>query len=209
MATALHHTHLLSVILFLLIYLIKTGLLLSNKTENLAKFSKMIKVPEMIISTLFLATGIYMVYQLGATTLLMIKIAMVIASIPLAIIGFKKGNKVLAVISLLLIIGAYGLAEVNKKRIAKKDIDPAIGNTSTSTYDTIAHGQNLYVAYCTNCHGTAGEGGSMGVSLINSTFDATQKADRIKNGSGTMPAFKDALTEEEVTALVSFVETLK
>ncbi|MBP9069466.1 MAG: SirB2 family protein, partial [Bacteroidia bacterium] len=58
------HTHILVVTLFLLLYVIKTILLLSNRTDLLQKFSKMFKIPEMIISTLFLITGIYLATQL-------------------------------------------------------------------------------------------------------------------------------------------------
>ena len=60
METGIRHTHLLTVVLFLLIYLIKTFLLLTNKNEKLASFTKAVKVPEMIISALFLGTGIYL-----------------------------------------------------------------------------------------------------------------------------------------------------
>ncbi len=111
-------THLVSVILFLLIYVIKTVLLLGNSKENLARFTKVLKVPEMIISVLFLGTGIYMITKVPViSTLLIIKLVCVAAAIPVAIIGFKKGNKVLAVFSLLLIISAYGLAEMHKTRL--------------------------------------------------------------------------------------------
>ena len=63
MYTGMLHTHTLVVILFLLIYLIKVGLLLFAKPETLDKFSKRIKIPEIIVSTLFLATGIYLAYN--------------------------------------------------------------------------------------------------------------------------------------------------
>src|SRR3954469_25112700 len=106
MYKGIFYTHLISVNLFLLIYLVKTVLLLTNKNEGLARFTKMVKVPEMIISTLFLATGIYLLVQVGTTKLLLIKIGMVVLSIPVAIIGFKKKNKILALLSLLMIIGA-------------------------------------------------------------------------------------------------------
>ena len=91
MYKTIFYSHLVSVILFLLIYFIKTVLLLANKNEGLAKFTKTVKVPEMIISTLFLLTGIYMLTQIPEIkTLMIIKIIVVLAAIPLAIIGFKK-----------------------------------------------------------------------------------------------------------------------
>ena len=91
MFTGLLHTHKLVVVLFLLIYIIKTVLLLIGKTENLEVFTKKVKVPEMIISFLFLVTGAVMLFQLPEIkTLLIIKIVAVFASIPLAVVGFKK-----------------------------------------------------------------------------------------------------------------------
>jgi len=197
MQTALRHTHLLSVILFLLIYLIKTFLLVTNKNEALAKFTKTIKVPEMIISVLFLGTGIYLLTMVGATKLLIIKIVMVLTAIPTAIVGFKKANKVLAVIALLLIIGAYGIAEVNKKKVEKQ------------TLSNSANGLEVYTVYCERCHGKDGIGGTMGLDLTISQFDHAAILERIKNGSGSMPSFKDVLTEQELEAVSIYVETLK
>ena len=55
--------HGISVMLFLLTYVIKTILLFTSK-DMLANYSKKTKVPEMIISTLFLMTGIYLAMQL-------------------------------------------------------------------------------------------------------------------------------------------------
>ena len=53
------HTHYLMVVLFTLIYLIKTILLLSDRDELLEKFKKKTKIAEMIVSFGFLATGIF------------------------------------------------------------------------------------------------------------------------------------------------------
>ena len=107
-------THQISVTLFLLIYLLKTILLLSDKREVLVTFTKKVKVFEMIVSALFLITGIYLAMQLPFNSrydyLFWIKLVMVFASIPIAIIAFKKGNKILAALSLLLITGSYGIA---------------------------------------------------------------------------------------------------
>src|ERR1700739_3126655 len=108
-------THFVVVTIFFLIYLIKTILLLANKKENLQSFTKKIKVIEMIVSVLFLGTGFYLMTQIPEIKIsLIIKISMVFMSIPLAVIGFKKGNKGLAVLSFLLILGAFGIAEMSK-----------------------------------------------------------------------------------------------
>jgi cytochrome c553 len=202
METAFRHTHILSVVLFLIIYLIKTILLLANKEEGLTKFTKIVKVPEMIISTLFLITGIYMITQVPEIkSLLIIKIIIVLASIPLAIIGFKKKNKALAVISLLLIITAYGLAEMSKKQKSK-----AMENISESTIN----GQELFNASCVSCHGTDGKLGLMGApDLSISTLDINSKIDIIKNGKGAMAAFGGTLTDEQIKAVAEYSESLK
>ncbi|MEM1137750.1 MAG: hypothetical protein AAGI07_18065, partial [Bacteroidota bacterium] len=80
MYTGLLHTHKLVVVLFLLIYLIKTVLLLIGKKDNLDTFSKKVKIPEMVISFLFLITGAVMLFQLPEIKiLLIIKIVAVFA----------------------------------------------------------------------------------------------------------------------------------
>jgi mono/diheme cytochrome c family protein len=204
METGMRHTHILTVILFLLIYLIKTILLLANKQESLAKFTKKVKVPEMIISTLFLVTGIYMMVQLPEIkSLLIVKIAAVLISIPLAVIGFKKQKKALAVISLLLLITAYGLAEMSKKQKSK-----AMENIVETNID----GKELYNASCKTCHGEDGKLGLMGAKdITQSSMDLNARIEIITNGkTGTgMNAFKGMLTEEQIKAVAAYTETLK
>lgn len=202
METGIRHTHLLSVILFLLIYLIKTVLLLSNKNEGLAKFTKVVKVPEMIVSTLFLVTGIYLLTQIPEIkSLLIIKIVAVLISIPLAIIGFKKKNKVLAVLSLLLIIGAYGMAEMSKKQKSK---------SMETISGTNLNGQELFNASCVSCHGADGKLGLMEASDLSiSTMEFAAKIEIIKNGKGAMTPFAEILTEEQIKAVAEYTESLK
>ncbi len=209
MFKAIFYTHLVAVNLFLLIYLLKTILLVANKNEALAKFTKINKVPEMIISTLFLLSGIYLLTQIGTTTLLIIKIVIVMLSIPVAIIGFKKSNKVLAVLSLVMIIAAYGLAEMNKKKIDKQTVDASVANTEDANYDAVKHGEAIYAANCSSCHGSDGNNGSGGVNLVSSVMSLENKIDRIKNGGVGMHPFKDVLSEKEIEIVAKFVETLK
>lgn len=202
METGIRHTHLLSVVLFLLIYLIKTFLLLTNKNEKLVKFTKTIKVPEMVISTLFLGTGIYLLTQIPEIkSLLIIKITVVLTAIPLAIIGFKKNNKALALLSLLLIIGAYGLAEMSKKQKTK-----AMENIPESSIN----GKELYTISCTPCHGEYGKLALMGATdLTQSTIDKTQSIQIIKDGKGAMTPFTGLLTVPQIDAVSEYIITLR
>ncbi len=201
-------THLISVNAFLLIYIVKTILLLGNKEAALARFTKMVKVLEMIISTAFLLTGIYMLTQIpDVNTLLIIKMIAVLASIPLAVVGFKRKNKALAVISLLLIIAAYGLAEMSKKHGAKKELPVEPGAEKVAN---VIDGKAIFQSNCISCHGADGKLGLMGSpDLSASTLDVNAKIVIIKEGKGAMQPFEGRLTEEEINAVVTYSETLK
>lgn len=195
------HTHYLVVTLFLLIYVVKTILLLSNKSDTLATFTKKIKIAEMIISALFLLTGIYLTTQLPFggkyDYLFWIKLVMVFASIPIAVIGFKKGNKILAALSLLLITGAFGLAEVYTKR---KGIAKDGANTELVAND----GKALYEANCVVCHGNDGKLGISGAAdLSASTLDATGVKDVILHGKNMMQPV--SVSDEQAALIADYV----
>lgn len=206
MYTGILHTHILSVLLFLVLYLVKTFLLVSKKDEALEKITRITKHPERLISVLFLGTGIYLLLNSGnVTALVYIKIAMVFASIPLAVIGFKRKKPVLAVLSVLLLLMSYGLAEMNGKRgpsMNKPDQD-------LSQASEAEVGKALYESYCRNCHGDQGDAGLSGAKNLKTTsLSAAEQANIISNGKGVMPGFKN-LNSNEVQAIVKHVESLR
>ena len=195
------HTHILVVTLFLLLYVIKTILLLSNRNDLLQKFSKMFRIPEMIISVLFLITGIYLAMQLPFGSkydyLFWIKLVMVFASIPLAVIGFKKSNKILAALSLLLITGSYGLAEVYGK---KKGI------IATKEMPTGSDGLAYYQANCKLCHGDDGKAKLAGAKDLSTTnMDVAAIKEIIIKGKTTMPPA--AVNEEQAQMIAEYVHS--
>jgi mono/diheme cytochrome c family protein len=209
---ALFHTHKLVVVLFLLIYLIKTILLVANKTDALEKFKKITKIPEMIVSVLFLATGIAMIFQIPVIgTMFIIKLVAVVLSIPIAIIGFKKNNKGLAVLSLLLIIAAYGLAEMNKARAGKRvAIEVEIPEPTSANYDLVDHGRILFGAQCTSCHGIDGKLQLAGAKdLTISTTDDAYIMNIINKGKNTMPKMKGKYSDQEMSALTAYIKSLR
>ncbi len=211
--TALFHTHKFVVLLFAAIYLIKTILLLTGSTNGLDKFTKIIKIPEIVISLLFLLTGGYLVMGIAAFDMLFIlKLVFVFASIPLAIIGFKKKKKLFAVISIFLIIGAYGLAEVHKARMGKRHDfkEEVITNPTAQNYVLNLHGKALYNAQCMVCHGNNGDAGLSGAKNLQlSKKTEAEIATIINSGKSTMPKMDGKFNAQEMKALVSYVKSLR
>ncbi|MFZ9575998.1 MAG: hypothetical protein EBQ77_09260 [Sphingobacteriia bacterium] len=196
MATGFFHTHYLTVILFLLLYVIKTILLLSGRDHLLERFSKSTRVPEMIISSLFLITGIYLLTQtpLGGPRdyLLWIKLTLIGLSIPIAVIGFKRKNKILAALSLLCITASFGLAEVYKNHKL------VVNNTGITDIRT------LYKNNCALCHGENGDAGINGSKNLKiTTLKESEIIDIIHNGKNTMP--KASLDDLQIKAMARFV----
>jgi mono/diheme cytochrome c family protein len=93
---------------------------------------------------------------------------------------------------------------------------PAASPSPTATPDELAAARVNYAANCEACHGPTGEGGL--VKVENKQIKVPSlKADHaikhtdeqitrmITNGEEAMPAFKDKLRPEEISALVKFV----
>ena len=212
MYTGLLHTHRLSVILFLLIYLIKLTFLLLNQKDNLARFTKWIKIPEMVISTLFLLTGIAMLFQIGRSGFwLYVKIGLVFLSIPIAVRGFRKQSKGLAILAVFLVVCVYGLAEMQKKMVVKGDIPTTLTLDSQSPdYNVLAHGQALYQANCTACHGADGQGKLSGAKdLTLSKLSDVEIKKLIRQGKNAMPAYERIYSDAEIQALSEYVKTYR
>lgn len=196
MATGMLHSHNLFVVLFTLIYLTKTILLLSDKEQLLEKFAKKTKIAEMVISFGFLATGIYLITQVPVINMFMItKLVLVFLSIPLAVIGFKKKNKILASLSFFFIVVAFSLAY--KAKSAK------------SGEKTVAlNGKEIYTEKCALCHGDDGKLGLSGAKDLSATQMPHEGiVEIITNGKNAMTPYKDVLSTEQIEAVASYIET--
>jgi len=199
--------HMISVLLFLVTYLIKTVLLFSS-TAGLDKYSKVTKVPEMIISLLFLVSGVWLFYLLGGIKVFhIIKLVCVFIAIPLAVVGFKKHKKGLALISFILIVGSYGLGEMSKN----KPFIPAKVIVTGDAGSALAQGGILYQANCAFCHGQDGTKQYRGASdLRMSTLDGTLFGQMVREGSkGKMPAYHGVLSDTEIAAIDAYVSSLR
>ena len=206
MYTGMLHTHTLAVMLFLILYLVKTFLLVTDKKESLQKFSKKMKVPEMIISVLFLLTGIFLAVKSGDIgSWFYVKMVAVLSSIPLAIIAFKRMNKSLALIAIIFLVYAYGISETKSTSFKQE--------SSTGEFATIAPealGKTIFETKCTGCHGADGKQGLSGAKdLTQSPKTPAEKIEIISNGKNAMIAYKNQLTTDQIKAVADYVETLK
>ena len=79
-------------------------------------------------------------------------------------------------------------------------------------------GADTFKAKCAMCHGadgsaSTGMGKSMGLKPLSSpevqSMSDADMAALITNGKGKMPAFKGKLSDDEISAVVKYVHTLK
>lgn len=204
MHTGMLHTHTLSVILFLILYVVKSILLFANRKEALESVRKKTRLAEMIISTTFLLTGIYLAATAGEGQLgtwFYIKLALIIGSIVTGVIAFKKQNKPLAAIMLLALLYAYGLSETKSITMKKTD-------TSSLIKEEVS-GSAIYAKLnCAACHGADGNAGMSGAkSLSQSTLSNEEIKAIIRQGKNGMPSHQ--LQDAQLDSLVAFVVSLR
>lgn len=86
-------------------------------------------------------------------------------------------------------------------------------NPYTGSAAAIAEGQDLYKQLnCYGCHGMRG-GGGMGPNLTDETWQTGDGSDlnlleQVRDGLGKMPAFKDAIDDDQAWKIIAFVRSL-
>jgi mono/diheme cytochrome c family protein len=91
-------------------------------------------------------------------------------------------------------------------------------NPAPKDQDSIERGKALYRKCCASCHGKNGQGdGPLATKLKPKPADLVHRAIhhsdgdfawKITNGRGTMPAFKDQLSENEIWDLINYLMSL-
>jgi len=73
----------------------------------------------------------------------------------------------------------------------------------------IINGENLYDSNCATCHLVTGEGGISGAKDLRITkLDSVGIKRMVQNGKNAMMPFKEMLSDEEIDAVVAYVQTL-
>jgi mono/diheme cytochrome c family protein len=86
--------------------------------------------------------------------------------------------------------------------------DQAMGASGTSPYGvTAVNGKQVFIDNCGSCHtlAAAGTTGQVGPSLDHISLSAAPVAVRVRDGSGSMPAFAGRLSDPEIKAVAAFV----
>lgn len=223
MVKGILHLHLTVVIIFLISLTIKTILLLVNNRSALEKIRAKTKVLEMILGTLILLTGGYLMFATkNFETYIIVKLILVFIAIPLGIVGLKRSNKVLTLISLLLFIYIYGIAETKSIKFKRERYvldDPEFKNMPDVNEQSILeqneevrlkYARVLYINLCARCHGENGQLGTAGAKdLSQSILTKEEMALVIAHGKGIMPGFEKELSEQDIDLLVDYVNTFR
>ena len=208
------HLHVTIVSIFILLYVAKVYLLLANKSEALEKLRSKTKIADMILGSLIIITGVFLTIKAPSIeTYLIVKIILVIASIPVGIIAMKKANKPMAISAVLIYVYVFAVAKTDSLKL-KKDafVTPVatVDSSSTSSGNTVSEGKIIFDAKCVLCHGTDGKlmlNGAKDLSV--SKLPKAEIIEMVKSGKGLMPGFKDELNEQQLNALADYAEGLK
>jgi cytochrome c5 len=212
METGVLHTHTLIVTLYVLQLLAKVIMLGMGKHEALDKFSAKTKIPHIVLATLMVATGIFLMIKspTGTQPYIFVKLGLVLVSIPVGIIGMKRKSMMLATMALLILIGVFAISKIKPEALRSKlSAEINTENTNGADAEMLKSGQTLYEKYCVLCHGADGAAGFQGAkSLAASTLSDDDIKNIIRNGKGVMPANAD-LSDTEVDQVKAYVKYLR
>jgi len=222
MDTGFRHLHVTVVLLFLVLFIVKTFLLVTNQNDKLDKLRAKSKMADMLLGSLMIITGAYLLFTgPGIQVYHYVKILVALASIPVGIIAFKKRIKPMAVALVVAFIYVYGVAETKSLKFKKDRIEVpvATADSTAATTDNILdqnaatvlkNGESIYKAACVTCHGADGKLGVAGAKdLTMSLLSHAEKVAIIANGSGGMEPFKDQLSEQQIEAVATYVDSMK
>ena len=201
--------HIVTATLFLLFLLFKSTFVLLNKSDSLKKIKKFILIPDILIQTGFLASGLTLVFM-GSSLVnsqpawFHIKMTAVVVGVAVAIFAFKKNSKLLVVVSLLIFLMIYGYTEMIASKYKKSFV-----SENENTAD-ITSGKSIYSIHCESCHGSDGKKGLSGAKDLSvSKLTKEESSLVIYNGRNNMMAYKNQLSKEQIDSVNNYIQLLK
>lgn len=182
---------------------------MAGDEQRIKRISKMLSVPHMVLATLFLITGIYLVFRSpsGTEMFVWVKVGLVIAAIPLGIIGMKNRNAGIGGLAFILLCLAMIIA------FTKPQFLRSVSKSSKASLlpaTPVEAGRDLFFSLnCILCHGKSGDAGFQGSKNLKATaLDDKEIEERIRKGKGVMPP-NPSLTDPEMKNLLAFIRSLK
>jgi mono/diheme cytochrome c family protein len=209
MDTGMLHTHKLVVSLYLLQLLVRVILMVASKKETVEKYTKAMRIPHIVLSILMLGTGIYLMVRTptGTQPYIFVKLGLMLASIPLGIIGSKRSSVPLTGLAFLLLAGTMAIAFVKPaflRSTTAVTVDAGDANAAS-----LKEGKAVFEAKCYLCHGADGRMGFQGAKDLHvSVLEDDAIMEIIRHGKGRMPANND-LSDAEVQNLKDYVKYLR
>lgn len=116
-----------------------------------------------------------------------------------------KNTSLFVSAALLLLFTACG----NPDKAVNGDSDP-MPDTSARVSAGPVDGKSIFRAKCTVCHGEDGKKGVMGAADLTGSIVSEEGATLIvKNGKNAMTAFGGQLSDDEISAVVKYIMTLR
>lgn len=211
MDTGMLHTHNLVVSLYLLQLLVRVVMMVAASPTTVEKYVKAMRVPHIVLSILMVATGTFLMFRTpgGTQPYILVKLLLVLASIPLGVIGSKRKSVALTAFAFLLLAGTMVIAYTKPAFLRSSSSTAVKGSKEGLDMTKVKAGQPLYELRCTLCHGADGAAGFQKAADLS----ASKMADAdiltiIKNGKGVMPPNSD-LGEAEVEQVKEYVKYLR
>jgi mono/diheme cytochrome c family protein len=228
MAKGFLHLHMTVVILFMLFFGYKLILLFANKKTSLTTFRQKTKVVDMILGSLILVTGGYLLYTVPTVEPYLIgKLILTLVAIPLGIISMKKENKILGLLTMAIFVYNFGVAETHSLTFKREKIviqpEVSVSDTNAAPVENPAgailnqneeaalkNGKAIFTQVCSACHGQDGKLGVGGAKdLSKSTLNHMEVVQMIAKGKGLMQPYESVLSEQEIEAVASYTEGLR
>jgi cytochrome c5 len=219
---ALHHV---VVVAFVILYAYKVALLLANRPEMLTALRARAPWLDGVLGTAVLLTGgaLALRYAGAWPWWLVVKIILVLALLPAALVALRRGEKTLAIGTLLVFGYVYAIGYTrsldlrphSRSESPTTPTDPRHGRflTENASADSSQTGgligKMLYRQHCIVCHGLNGDKCLYGArNLQQSTLSLEARMALITNGRGKMPTFGARLTPEQIELVARHSQTL-
>jgi mono/diheme cytochrome c family protein len=124
----------------------------------------------------------------------------------------ERVDKVFAVVTWLaaavvVVMLLFGPALIAHDRANAASGASPYGPPATAPAPTSVDGNQVFTSNCGSCHtlAAAGTNGQIGPNLDQVSLTATQVANQVRQGGGSMPAFAGKLSDAEIQAVAAFV----